>query len=192
MDHLQLVELADRIRLGMNCLLGCLDASQRHLPYWNCGFSGGDVTQLKHAGPEDRYHNVGRALHGLSIASAATGEVVDGQVLSDLADHEIALFDQRDDLPGASKAKDSKRTVRLHDVRENLHGLTALIKLGDKRAGPLARRMIRRLLGGGDGPEALSLDHLPTYLEDRTWAPHGGGRTVDALVRYYRACGDEA
>jgi len=190
-DHLEPLELVDRIRLGMNCLVRCLDPDEGHVPYWNCGFSAGNVTQLKHAGAADRAHNIGRALHAIRMASEATGEAVDPQVIEHLADHQIAVFDEADELPGAPDETGTRR-VNLHDVRENLHGLTALIKLGDERAERWARRMVRRLLGDPAERGAPRLDNLPPYVESPGWWPHKGGRAVDALVRYYRASGDEA
>ena len=72
-DHLKPVDLVERIRLGVNCLLGCLDRGRRFTPCWTCGFADGVVTRLTHAGTMDLTHNVGRALHALVMASEATG-----------------------------------------------------------------------------------------------------------------------
>jgi len=99
------VDLVERIRLGMNCLLGCLDPTRRHVPYWNCTFAGGDVGRLTHAGPMDLMHDVPRALHALCMAQEATGEALDPEVLRDLTEHQLALFDEADELPGALDEK---------------------------------------------------------------------------------------
>jgi len=186
------VDLVERIRLGMNCLLGCLDPTRRHVPYWNCTFAGGDVGRLTHAGPMDLMHNVPRALHALCMAQEATGEALDPEVLRDLTEHQLALFDEADELPGALDEKTGGRTVHLHNVRENLHGLTALIRRGERRAERWARRLVRRLLGDAGRGAGVRLEELPPYVEGRTCAPHGLGRALDALVRYCRVSGDEA
>jgi len=192
MEASEPVELMESIRLGANALAGCLDPSCRHVPYWNCGFADGNVTQLTHAGEADHDHDVARALHALSMASEATGDPIDPEIIEHLADHEIALFSEDDELPGAPDNQTGRRKVLLHNVRENIHGLTALIKMGDRRAERWARRMIRKLLAKTTPGGPPSLEHLPPYVDGRTWQPHNGGRALDALARYYRVTNDEA
>jgi len=41
-----MVDLLERIRLGQNALLGGLDPTQGHLPYWNCGIKNGDPIKV--------------------------------------------------------------------------------------------------------------------------------------------------
>src|SRR5688572_1906727 len=72
------VDRLERIRLGHNAWRGGLEASRRHLAYWNCGFDGGNLTGFKHSSYQgeavwDRMHDVGRALHALSLAEFVTG-----------------------------------------------------------------------------------------------------------------------
>ena len=52
--------------------------------------------------------------------------------------------------------------------------------------------MVRRLLGAMDEEGTLDLDQLPPYVSTYTHQPHQEGRAVDALVRLYRATGDDA
>ena len=195
-DLLDPVDLFSRIRLGQGALLGCLDASRGHLPYWNCDIAGGDLTMFKHAPYDgeavwDRLHNSGRALHGLTMAEAVTGERVDPVIIADLSRFLLGLFSAGDGLPGDSDTPTGKRVVSLHNMREALNGLTALLKRGDDRAVAPARLMVRTLRGSLDDEGRLHTDRLPPYVGAYTQPPHMEGRTVDALVRYYRMSGDD-
>jgi hypothetical protein len=177
-------------------LLGCLDASRGHLPYWNCDIAGGDLTTFKHAPYDgeavwDRLHNSGRALHGLTMAEAVTGERVDPVIIANLSRFLLGLFSAGDGLPGDSDTPTGKRVVSLHNMREALNGLTALLKRGDDRAVAPARLMVRTLRGSLDDEGRLHTDRLPPYVGAYTQPPHMEGRTVDALVRYYRVSGDD-
>jgi hypothetical protein len=190
------VDLPGRIRLAQNALLGILDTSRRHLPYWNCEFDQGDLQYFKHAPYDgeavwDRLHNSGRVLHGLTMAEAVTGWRTDPVIIADLTHHLVGVFSAGDGLPGDSDTKDGKRVVSLHNLREALNGLTALIKRGDPQATPLARQLVRRLRESLDDEGRLRPEWLPSYVGAYSSQPHMEGRTVDALVRYHRVSRDE-
>jgi hypothetical protein len=193
---LEPVDLAARIRLGQSALVGGLDSGQKHLPYWSCGFDRGDLRAFKHSGYQgetvwDRVHDVGRALHGLSLAESVTGQKLDGAIVDDLAGHLFATFAAGDGLPGWVHGETGKRTVNLHNVREALHGLTPLVARGSTEAAKLARQLVRTVRRALDGTGAIHLDRLPAYVEGYNQQPSGEGRAVDALVRYYRVSGDD-
>lgn len=195
-DLLDPVDLLGRIRLGQAALLGGLDASRGHLPYWNCEIAGGDLTTFKHAPYDgeavwDRLHNSGRALHGLTMAEAVTGEKMDPVIIADLSRYLLGLFSAGDGLPGDTDTPTGKRVVSLHNLREALNGLTALLKRGDDRADAPARLLVRTLRGSLDDGGRLHTDRLPPYVGAYTHPPHMEGRAVDALVRYYRVSGDD-
>ena len=99
------VNLLDSIHLGQNALVGGLDPSQRHLPYYNCGFNNGDVTRFCHSLPADLHHNVARAILALCMAEEVTGNAVDPDVLDDLAESLFGLFDEADDFAGHSRRR---------------------------------------------------------------------------------------
>lgn len=181
------VDLVERIRLGVNALVGGLDPTQGYTPYWNLNADG-----FRHAGMWDRFHDVPRALHALGMAEQATGEPVDEAVWRGLGQQMIDLFDEEDELPGTGHDESGERHVHLHNIREAAHGLAALIRRGDGRADQWARRMVRRLLRAVDEEGRIDLGKLPDYVGDYTWQPHQEGRAVDALVRLYRLTGDEA
>lgn len=190
------VDLLERIRLGQSALLGGLSADH-HLPYWNCTFDKGDLTGFVFStyqgeGVWDRMHNVGRALHGLSMAEAVTGQPVAAVVIEDLSRYLLGLFAAGDGLPGDIEAATGKRIVNLHNVRETLHGLTALIRRGHPEAEKTARRMVRTLRASLDDDGRIHLDRLPPCVNGYTSQPAMEGRAVDALVRYYRVSHDEA
>ncbi|MSU66545.1 MAG: hypothetical protein EXS38_10685 [Opitutus sp.] len=193
--RLEPVDLLGRIRLGQNALLGGL-SSRRHLPYWTCSFKNGDLAGFHYStyqgeGVWDQMHNVGRALHGLSLAESVTGELVSAAIFDDLADQTMDLFRDGDGLPGGKEAMTGRRIVNLHNIRETLNGLTALIKRGYREAEPLARRMVRviRKSLGDDG--RIHLDRLPVKVDGYNHQPSMEGRALDALVRYYRISHDD-
>jgi hypothetical protein len=195
LDLLDPVDLLDRIRLGQGALLGCLDPSRGHLPYWNCDFAGGDLTTFKHAPYDgeavwDRLHNSGRALHGLTLAEAVTGEKADPVIIAALSGFLFGLFGTGDGLPSDAGGPTGKRVCSLHNLREGLNGLTALLKRGDDRAAAPARQLVRTLRSSLDEDGRLHVDRLPSYVGAYTQPPHMEGRTVDALVRYCRVSGD--
>ena len=199
MQYLEPVDLLYHIRLGQNALLGGLDPTQKHLPYWNCDFKNGDLSGFRHSGAWDRCHDVARAIHGLSMAEEITGDSSEEAILNDLAEHLLALFDENDNLPGTHRDDTGQRFVNLHNVREATHALTALIQRGDNHAEYWARRMVRTMLQALDETGQIHLDKLPEYgdgrlrltVEGYSHQPSQEGRAVDALVRYYRVSGDE-
>ena len=191
MQYLEQVDLLYHIRLGQNALLGGLDPTQKHMPYWNCDFKNGDLSGFRHSGAWDRCHDVARAIHGLSMAEEITGDSIEEAILNDLAEHLLALFDENDNLPGTHADDTGQRFVNLHNVREATHALTALIQRGDNRAEYWARRMVRTMLQALDETGQIHLDRLPEYVESYSHQPSQEGRAVDALVRYYRVSGDE-
>lgn len=192
---LEPVDLLERIRLARSALLGILDTDRQHLPYWNCEFDKGDLQYFKHGpydgeGVWDRIHNTGRVLHGLTMAEAITGEKTDPTIIADLTRIMVGVFSAGDGLPGDSDTKDGKRAMSLHNLREALNGLTALIQRGEPQAAPLAQQLVRRLRASLDDKGRLHMDRLPSYVGAYSSQPHMEGRTVDALVRYYRVSGD--
>ena len=191
MDLLEPVDLVERIRLGQNALLGGLDPSQGYMPYWNSPCQEGELVAFRHAGAWDRCHDVARAIHALAMAEEVTGDAVPDEVWSALADLQIGLF-AADDLPGCPHDETGERFVHLHNIREAAHALAALMRKGDGRADGWARRMVRKLLSAMDENGVIDLAALPSHVADYTWQPHQEGRAVDALVRLFRANGDEA
>ena len=181
------VDLAERIRLGVNALVGGLDPTQGYTPYWNLNADG-----FRHAGMWDRFHDVPRALHALGMAERATGEPVDEAIWEGLGEQMIGLFDEGDELPGTVHDESGERHVHLHNIREAAHGLAALIRRGDGQADEWARRMVRRLLEAIDVEGQIDLEKLPDYVGEYNWQPSQEGRAVDALVRLFRLTGDEA
>jgi hypothetical protein len=193
MRLLEPVDLLFHIRLGQACLLGCLDPADRHVPHWLCGFNHGRVTEFQYHGCWDLCHNIGRALHALSMAEEVTGDHVDESVIADLSYHLFALFDRDEGLPGTMDNNTGKYFSHLHNVREVTHGLTALIRRGSDRAASLAERMIHLVWQAVDETGRIHLDRLPPSIEANekyTNHPHQEGRAVDALVRYYRVTGN--
>jgi len=189
--YLEPINLLSHIRLGQNALFGGLDPTQKHMPYWNCNFKNGDVSGFRHSGAWDRCHDVARAIHGLSMAEEVTGDSIEEAVLSGLAEHLFALFDEEDNLPGTHRDDTGQRFVNLHNVREATHALAALIRRGDSRAEYWARRMVRTVRQALDKTGKIHLDRLPEYVEGYSHQPAQEGRAVDALVRYYRVSEDE-
>lgn len=190
-NYLQPIELLENIRQGLNSLLGGLDATREHVPYWNCGFKDGALAGFNHSGAWDLCHDVARALHALSMAEEALGQRVDEKIMGDLAMHQLALFDEADGLPGAPNDKTGKRFVHLHNIREATHALTALARRGESCAIYWARRMFETLRQAIDENGRIHTDRLPDYVEAYNHQPSQEGRAVDALVRYYRTTGDE-
>lgn len=195
-DLLEPVDLRDRVRLAQRALVGCLDAGRGYLPYWNCDIADGNLTTFKHAPYDgdavwDRLHNSGRGLHGLTMAEAVTGERVDPAISAGLSGFLLGLFELGDGLPSDAAGPAGKRVCSLHNLREALNGLTALLRHGDERAIVPARSLVRTLRHSLDDEGRLHRDRLPDYVGAYTQQPHMEGRTLDALVRYHRVSGDE-
>lgn len=192
MHLLEPVNLLDHIRWGRNALIGGLDPSQGYLPYWSIGFKEGRLGPFHHSGAWDRCHDVSRALHALGMFEKVTGDSVEEEIWTNLANFQISLFDESDELPGTEDAKTGQRFVHLHNIRETTHGLTDLIRCGDERAVTWSRRMVRRMLNALDLDGTIHLDRLPSYVEKYNHQPSQEGRAVDSLVRLYRVTGDDA
>ncbi len=193
---LEPVDLRERLRLAHRALVGCLDASRGYLPYWNCDIADGNLTTFKHAPYDgeavwDRLHNAGRGLHGLTMTEAVTGERVDPAVIAALSGFLLGLFELGDGLPSDAAGPTGKRACSLHNLREALNGLTAMLRRGDDRAVAPARQLVRTLRRSLDDAGRLHCDRLPDYVGAYTQQPHMEGRTLDALVRYHRVSGDE-
>lgn len=190
MQHLEPVDLLHHIRLGLNALVGGLDPTGKHMPYWSFNMKDGQLRPLVHQGAWEWCHDVARALHGLNTVEQSTGERVEEAIWRDLADLQIALFDEADDLPGAPDDSTGKRFVHLHNIREATHGLTGLIRRGDERARTWSRRMIRAVRRALDENGTIHPERLPPYVADYNYQPSQEGRAVDALVRHYRQTED--
>lgn len=195
-DLLEPVDLRDRLRLAEGALVGCLDASRGYLPYWNCEIADGDLTAFRHAPYDgeavwDRLHNAGRGLHALTMTEAVTGETVDPAIIGALSGFLLVLFELGDGLPSDAAGPTGKRVCSLHNLREALNGLTALRRRGDDRAIVPARQLVRTLRRSLDDEGRLHRDRLPDYVGAYTQQPHMEGRTLDALVRSWRASRDE-
>lgn len=192
MDAPAPMDLEAPIAAGRSSLLGCLDPTARHMPYWSIPADPDTgVGAFSHAGAWDWCHDVARALHALDMAAQATGDPVPEAVWADLSQLQLELFAD-DDLPGCPHDQTGERFVNLHNVREAAHALAAMIRRGSADAERLARGMVRRVLGALDSDGVIDLDRLPTHLDTYTWQPHQEGRAVDALVRLFRVTGDEA
>lgn len=192
MKILEPVDLLYHLRLGQNALLGGLDFTQKYMPYWYCGVENGKLSGFHHTGAWDRCHDVARAIHGLCTVEEVTGDRVEESILLDLTEHLFSLFDESDDLPGTINDDTGKRFVHLHNIRETIHALTALIRRGNDRAEYWGRRMVRKVLLALDEKGKIHLERLPGYIESYNHQPSQEGRAVDALVRYYRVSEDEA
>ena len=192
------IDLLYHIRLGQNALLGMLNPTKKYLPYWNCRFENGDVKGLWHSGSSDRCHNVARAIHGLSMAENVTGENINEDIMKSLTKHLFALFDEGDGLPGTIADSTGKRFIELHNIRETLHALTALIKRKNSKAKQLAHRMINIMYNTLDEEGEKHIDRLPSYVVTSAsnisyidHQPEQEGRMIDSLIRYYRVTEDE-
>ena len=183
------VDLEQRIRWGVNSLVGSLDPTQRHMPYWAIRWKGG-LASFYHAGAWDWCHDVARVLHGLHSASRHNADETPAKVWEDLAALQLELFDD-DDLPGCTHDKSGERFVHLHNIRESSHALGALICRGNEVAAARARLMVQRLLDAMDRHGKIDLTLLPDSVAPYTWQPHMEGRAVDALIRLYQINGDE-
>ena len=191
MQHLEPVDMLGHIRLGLNSLVGGLDPTNKHMPYWSIGFAEGELGAFRHSGAWDWCHDVARAIHAIGMVERATGECIDEAIWNNLADLQIALFDEADNLPGTADNDTGERFVHLHNIRESTHALNCLILRGDERARDWSRRMIRTTRAALDEDGAIQLDRLPSYVLEYNHQPSQEGRAVDALVRHYRIIGDE-
>jgi len=188
------IDLLDRIRLGQQCLVGCLDGERRHAPQWYCLYNPNrNAMKFWSHGSWDYCHDVARAIHGLAMAEEVTHERVDDAIMADLADLFFDLFDSSDDMPGTADDVTGNRYVSLHNIREATHALTALIRRGDARAERCAQRMIHVVRQMIDPTGRMDTDRFPESVKAAgayTHQPHQEGRAVDALVRHYRVTGN--
>lgn len=191
MQHLKPVDMLNHIRLGLNSLVKGLDPMNKHMPYWCIGFAEGQLKAFRHSGAWDWCHDVARAIHAIGMAERATGECVDEAIWRDLADLQIALFDEADNLPGTADNDTGERFVHLHNIRESTHALNGLIRRCDERAQMWSQRMIRAVRAALDDDGTIQLDRLPSYVSEYNHQPSQEGRAIDALVRHYRITGDE-
>ena len=61
MQHLEPVDMLNHIRLGLNSLVGGLDSTNKHMPYWSIGFAEGELGAFRHSGAWDWCHDVARS-----------------------------------------------------------------------------------------------------------------------------------
>ena len=184
------VGLPERIRLARDALLNGLDPTQANRPYWCCACRDAAPVEFEHCGGYDYVHAVPRVMHGLSFAEAVLGAQTDNRIWGDLTRYMFALFD-RGPLPAVFDDRDGGVLSNLHDVREVVHGLTALIARGDERAQACMEGMIGAILDAMDEDGTLHAERIPGTAKAVGHPPCDEGRAADALVRYVRLTGDE-
>ena len=137
-------------------------------------------------------HMTGRAVDALLYAENVSGRPVDPHVESALRKVLLDSFENEHHIN--SFIKDGSAQVEFHNLREGLHGLTALIQYRkDSQAAQDAREMLEALnaITAGDGSFTAEL----IAAQGKTRFYHGAGRgittthsgrLVGALIKYYR------
>lgn len=138
-------------------------------------------------------HMTGRAVDALLYAESVSGRHIDPKVEAALRKVLLDSFDNDNHIN--SFIKDGKPQVEFHNLREGLHGLTALIQYrDDQQAAKDAQEMLEELksITGMDGNFSDAL----VEAQGKTAVFHGcgrgvtttnSGRLVGALIKYYRA-----
>ncbi len=138
-------------------------------------------------------HMTGRAVDALLYAENVSGRPVDPEVETSLRKVLLDSFENEHHIN--SYIKDGVAHVEFHNLREGLHGLTALIQYRhDQQAATDAREMLEALnsITASDGSFSDEL----MAAQGKTRFFHGAGRgittthsgrLVGALIKYYRA-----
>jgi len=145
-------------------------------------------------------HLTGRVLDSLLMSEQVVGTTVSQEVVDEYAALIYSSFDGPDAL-NSFRERGGARKVVLHNLREGMSGLVALIRArNDENARRVAHRMVRRIsdLMHADGSwNYEAIKNTPNVLQPGEVAGHDtfytstAGRFLGALVKYYETTGDE-
>ncbi len=211
-DMQTVIDLKTVLNLGGQNMIGMMDPTRDYLPYWNLG------NKMSRFMPS---HNIGRWWDCMLRLEAATGFVIPANVEAGLMSHTQRFFDNPDHRMyppfDDTRLTEDERKCTLHDLRENVLALTALVKYRNSQwARQKGHALIERLLVymNEDGTWAFEKMLIGKDVEieqDATWAcediltgkkqdikidrsssdPTGShGRLLEALVLFYRETGD--
>jgi len=187
-------DIRNRIEAGMSSLIGfSVDTDRMNEPYFVMTKHPDGRIRLDHSGPIGIPHCTGRALDALLTAESITGIPIPAEVEEALTFYHFASFSNRDGLNSyVDYQKDGQRFIQMHNIREGLLGLVALIKYrSNARAREVADRMLNKLNGlttkeGAFSAKLAEQDGIIDRLQDLEGPPPmSSGRFIRALVRYH-------
>ncbi|HJN14864.1 MAG TPA: hypothetical protein QGH10_05215, partial [Armatimonadota bacterium] len=188
-------DLLEAIRLCMHCLNSSFDADRDGEPFFYSNLLVDGTGEFNHSVNIGIPHVTGRCLLGNMAASLATGLPFpeDGRAI--LTRYLKSSFDNPDHLNSYyDPGRDNERRVELHNMREGLYGLWALMHTDEADwAKETAGLMLRSLASFTDDAGRWS----PALLDELGWAGHVEGlnapnaaRMVDPLLAVHRITDD--
>ncbi len=194
------VDLEKVLELSGNNMIGMLDPTRGYIPYWILGM-GEDYNNgfLKYFMPS---HNIGRWWDCMLKLESVTDFVIPADVEAGLMKTTFRFFDNPDHRMYPpfedSRLKEAERKCTLHDLRENVLALVALIEFRNNEwAVKKGKALIDRLqvFLNEDGTwnwDEMKIGEKQGIEIDRSTsdATATHGRLLEALILFYKATGD--
>ncbi len=186
------VDIKKAVELSVHCLTNQFDRDKQNEPYFYCHRRDDGTGEMRHAVEIGIPHVVGRSMLGCEIAHQKVGITFPSEAFDIYEYYCRQSFDNADHLN--SFYKDGRRGVEMHNMREGLWSLWALIVGRDSEwAKDMAHKMLISLDNMTDNKGKWSNE-----LTKKNYFSITGGimadnqaRMVDPLLAYYAATNDE-
>ena len=188
-------DVREAVALGMQHLRSLFDRDRDDEPFFYANCEADGTGKMHHSVNIGIPHVVGRCLLGAAIGQRATGVTFPDEAFDILERYCRLSFDNPDHLNSyIDPERGNQRFVELHNVREGLYGLWALIQARDSQwARDKARAMLRTLDQLTDGSGGWSVEKAKELgMADRCFGlgSSNSARVVDPLLAYYDVSDD--
>jgi len=185
-------DIIKAVELSVHCLTNQFDRDKKNEPYFYCQRRADGTGEMKHAVEIGIPHIVGRSMLGCEIAHQKVGITFPPEAFDIYEYYCKQSFDNADHLN--SFYKNGNRGVELHNMREGLWSLWALIVgRNSEWAKDMAHKMLKSLDNMTDDKGKWSNE----LAKKNYFAITGGimadnqARMIDPLLAYYDATGDK-
>ncbi len=185
-------DIIKAIELSVHCLTNQFDRDRQNEPYFYCLRKVDGTGEMKHAVEIGIPHVVGRSMLGCEIAHQNVGIAFPSEAFDIYEYYCKQSFDNADHLN--SYYKDGRRGVEMHNMREGLWGLWALIVgRNSEWAKDMARKMLESLdkMTDDDGKWSDELAKKNHFSITGGIMPDNQARMIDPLLAYYEVTGDK-
>ncbi len=188
-------DLKEAVALGMQNMNSMFDADKDNEPYFYSNCQADGTGALYHSVNIGIPHVVGRGLWATMIGEIATGFPFPPDGLATYTRYCRFSFDNPDNLNSyIDPARDNKRFIEFHNMREGLYGLVALIEgRNDAWAREKARTMLVTLDKLTDAEGHWSIERASALgMKESCEGMHtvNAARMIDPLLEYHACTGD--
>jgi hypothetical protein len=188
-------DLKEAVALGMQNMNSMFDADKDNEPYFYSNRQADGTGALYHSVNIGIPHVVGRGLWATMIGEIATGSPFPPDGLATYTRFCRFSFDNPDNLNSyIDPARDNKRFIEFHNMREGLYGLVALmVGRDDAWAREKAQAMLVTLDKLTDAEGHWSIERASALgMKERCEGMHtvNAARLIDPLLAYHAHTGD--